>query len=58
MDKQINELFYWNSSEKDELKKDIVDWYNSLTDVEKNYVDILREQARSEEYDSLTGKDL
>jgi cell division FtsZ-interacting protein ZapD len=58
MDKNINELFYWNSSEKDELKKDIVDWYNSLTDVEKNYVDILREQARSEEYDSLAGEDI
>jgi hypothetical protein len=31
MDKNINELFHWNSSEKDGKKKEIIDWYNSLT---------------------------
>jgi hypothetical protein len=57
MDKQINELFHWNSSEKDDKKKDIVDWYNSLTDVEKNYIDILIFQAEMKENDSHCGEE-
>jgi hypothetical protein len=35
-------LFHWNSSIKKDVKLKMVEWYNNLSTVEKQYVDDLR----------------
>ena len=38
-------LFYWNSDLKDAKKLEILKWYNSLKPFEKQYIDMLRDEA-------------
>ena len=51
-------LFHWNSSIKKEVKLKMIEWYNNLSSVEKQYVDDLRHEAAMNEYDSHCGDDL
>ena len=51
-------LFHWNSSANKITKLRIVEWFNNLSDVEKGYVDQLRYEAASDEYDSHCGAEI
>jgi hypothetical protein len=51
-------LFHWNSSIKKDVKLKMVEWYNNLSSVEKQYVDDLRHEAAMDEYDSHCGEEL
>lgn len=56
----INEsgLFNWNSSIKKDVKLKIIEWFNNLSPLEKEYVSDLRHEAVSDEYDSNCGEEL
>lgn len=41
-------LFFWNSTLDDNIKLEIVNWYNSLPPNEKKFVDILRNEVSDE----------
>lgn len=45
-------LFNWNSSLKKEVKLKMLDWYNNLSEEEKQYVDDFRTEAAKDEYDN------
>jgi len=47
-------LFHWNSSIKDDQKLEIINWYKSLSEKEKYFVDILRDEANSEGWDNAS----
>jgi glyceraldehyde-3-phosphate dehydrogenase/erythrose-4-phosphate dehydrogenase len=51
-------LFHWNSSIKKDVKLKMIEWYNNLSSVEKQYVDDLRHEAAMYEYDSHCGEEL
>ena len=53
-----NGLFHWNSSIKDDIKLKMLEWYNNLTDEEKQYVMDFRHEAAMDEYDSHCGEEL
>lgn len=44
-------LFHWNSSLKNDDKLEILNWYRSLSQKEKDYIDILREESFSDGYE-------
>lgn len=50
---EINEsgLFHWNSSLRNDEKLKIMNWHKSLSQKEKDYIDILREQSFSDGYE-------
>ena len=37
-------LFFWNSTLDERKKLKIIEWYNNLSDLDKEYIDILREE--------------
>lgn len=41
-------LFFFNTSLDNKIKLEIIEWYNSLSDRDKNFVDILRREAADE----------
>jgi hypothetical protein len=41
-------LFFWNSTLSKEKKLEIIKWYNHLNLNEREYVDILRNEAKDE----------
>jgi hypothetical protein len=51
-------LFNWNSSIKDEVKIKMLEWYNSLTDEERKYVNDFRHEAEMDEFDSHCGEEM
>lgn len=51
-------LFNWNSSIKKDVKLKMIEWYNNLSPIEKQYVDDLRNEAVMDEYDSHCGEEL
>jgi hypothetical protein len=51
-------LFHWNSTIKKDVKLKIVNWYNSLSSEEKDYVEKLRQEAAMDEYDTHCGAEL
>lgn len=50
-------LFNWNSSLSKDSKLKIVNWYNSLTKEERQYVDDLRSEAMMDEMDGFHSHD-
>lgn len=38
-------LFWWNSDINKEKKLEIVKWYNNLSKIDRDYVDILRRES-------------
>jgi len=51
-------LFFWNSNIDNKKKVEIIKWYNSLSDIEKKYVDILRNESYEDAvYDSNESED-
>jgi hypothetical protein len=51
-------LFHWNSALKKDIKLKMVEWYNNLSQEEKQYVLDLRHEAAMDEYDSHCGDEL
>lgn len=51
-------LFNWNSSIKKDVKMKMIEWYNNLSPLEKQYVNDLRYEAVMDEYDSHCDEDL
>jgi len=47
-----SELFHWQSRVRDEEKLRILNWYKSLSQKERDDIDILRENSYSEGYES------
>jgi hypothetical protein len=46
-------LFFFNSSVNDKIKIEVLNWYNELSQRERDYINILRNEAREEsEWDS------
>ena len=59
MDMSIVDLFNWSDNTTPaSVKKDIVEWYNSLSTLEQSYIEILRENARLDEHDEYEDEDL
>lgn len=55
----IVDLFNWSDNTTPaSVKKDIVEWYNSLSTLEQSYIEILRENARLDEHDEYEEEDL
>jgi len=60
-DFRINEsrLFYWNSSLTEETKLAMLDWFDKLSDIEKQYVMNFRGEAEMNEYEAhYSGEEL
>lgn len=51
-------LFNWDSSIPKETKLKMVDWYNNLSEEEKQFVEDLRHEAVMDEWDSNAGAEL
>ena len=52
LEKYGAELFYWNSDVSKEKQVEIAAWFGSLSEKEKEYVMLLRHEAKQEvEYD-------
>ena len=49
-------LFNWNSDLSEEEKLDIINWFNNLSTKEKEYIMILRDEARADEADTCAGE--
>ena len=47
-----SDLFHWNSSIKDNIKLEIINWYKNLSDKDKYYVDVLCNEARDQGYEN------
>lgn len=45
------ELFHWNTSLRNDEQLEIMNWYKSLSQKEKEYINILREQSFSDGYE-------
>jgi hypothetical protein len=43
-------LFYWNSELTKETKLSMLDWYDKLSDIEKQYIMNFRREAEMDEY--------
>ncbi len=53
----IVDLFNWRDNTTPEsVKRDIVEWYNSLSTLEQSYIKILRENAQLDERDQFAGE--
>ena len=54
-----SDLFHWTTPTK-EFKEciEILDWYNNLSDKEKKYIEVLRYNAKMQEYDTHCGEEL
>lgn len=52
-------LFYWNSELTKETKLSMLDWYDKLSDIEKQYIMNFRREAEMDEYEAhYSGEDL